>query len=282
MVLRTRRVVSSSQPRDEPVEVLLVGTRDWVATVVATPGDDDVSISVVATVEEALARLREDSIAIDCVVSAYDLFDADGLQLLRELRTTHPRVPVVLYPPDGDEGVASEAIAAGVTEYVVPSETSDRELREGVERALATARTEANRIRRARQFDTSFSDSVTASWVLDLDGTVQRANDAARELCGDPSAELGGHSFWELQLWESERDADRVRTAFEDALGGSPRTVEITCDMPVASRSSISRYERFPTRAALLHRCSRRRSTSPNAPNWSAISASPNGCTEWS
>jgi PAS domain S-box-containing protein len=118
-----------------------------------------------------------------------------------------------------------------VTEYVVPSETvPDRELREGVERALATARTEANRTRRARQFETSFSDPVTASWVLDLDGTVRRANDRARELCGDPSAKLDGHSFWELRLWENERDADRIRDGFDDALRGSPRTLEIACE----------------------------------------------------
>ena len=223
--------MSLPQSLDEPVGVLLVGTENWVATVAATLGDDDISISAVATIEAALARFRDPSIAIDCVVSAYDLPEADGLQLLRELRTTHPRVPVVLYPLHGDEQVASEAIAAGVTEYVVPSETvPDVELRKRVDRALATARTEENRVRRARQFETSFNDSVTASWVLDLDGTVRRANDTAREMCGDPSTERDGHSFWELQLWESERDADRVRTAFDDALGDSPRTLEITCE----------------------------------------------------
>jgi len=219
-----------SQSLDEPVGLLLVGTEDWVATVATMLGDDNISISSVATIEAALARFRDPSIDIDCVVSAYDLPEADGVQLLRELRTTHPRVPVVLYPPNGDEGVASEAIAAGVTEYVVPSETPDGELREGVERALATARTEANRTRRARQFETSFSDSLTASWVLDLDGTVQRTNDTAREMCGDPSAKLDGRSFWELQLWESERDADRIRTAFDDALGGSSQTLEVACE----------------------------------------------------
>ena len=116
--------MSLPQSLDEPVGVLLVGTENWVATVAATLGDDDISISAVATIEAALARFRDASIAIDCVVSAYDLPEADGLQLLRELRTTHPRVPVVLYPLHGDEQVASEAIAAGVTEYVVPDRKS--------------------------------------------------------------------------------------------------------------------------------------------------------------
>jgi PAS domain S-box-containing protein len=44
---------------------------------------------------------------------------------------------------------------------------------------------------------------------------------------GNSSGELDGRSLWNLQAWGSERDADRIRAGFEDALGGSPRTIEI-------------------------------------------------------
>jgi PAS domain S-box-containing protein len=68
---------------------------------------------------------------------------------------------------------------------------------------------------------------LTASWLLDPDGTIRRANDTAHEVSGNSSGELDGRSLWNLQAWGSERDADRIRAGFEDALGGSPRTIEI-------------------------------------------------------
>jgi DNA-binding NtrC family response regulator len=111
-----RQVMSLRRPARESVQLLLVGAEDWIETVAATFEDGDASVSAVATVEEALARLRKASADVDSVVGAYDLPEANGVRLLEELGTIHPRLPVVLYPLHGDEGVASEAIGAGVTD----------------------------------------------------------------------------------------------------------------------------------------------------------------------
>jgi|AntRauMinimDraft_3_1070383.scaffolds.fasta_scaffold00667_4 PAS domain S-box-containing protein len=53
-----------------------------------------------------------------CIVSDYDLPEQSGLDFLTTLRETHPRVPFILYTGKGSEDVASEAISAGVTDYL--------------------------------------------------------------------------------------------------------------------------------------------------------------------
>ena len=77
------------------------------------------------TVEGALAILS--STAIDCIVSEYELPDGDGIALLESVRTEHPSLPFVLWTDAGSESVASEAIAAGVTEYVPRGSTDPPE-----------------------------------------------------------------------------------------------------------------------------------------------------------
>ena len=131
-------------------------------------------MSAIATAEEALALLRDGAVDIDCVVSAYDLPETDGVSFLRALETDRPRLPFVLYPVEGNERVASEVIAAGVADYVVPCGTvSDTALCERVDRALVRARREAKGTRRAREFETLFGDPLTATWLLDPEGVVR-------------------------------------------------------------------------------------------------------------
>lgn len=188
-------------------------------------------MSAIATAEEALALLRDGAVDIDCVVSVYDLPETDGVSLLRALETDHPRLPFVLYPVEGNERVASEAIAAGVADYVVPCGTvPDTALCEGVDRALVRARREAKGTRRAREFETLFGDPLTATWLLDPEGVVRGANDTALDTAEASTAELDGRRLWDLPVWKDEGNADRVRAAFEDAVVGTARTVEVARD----------------------------------------------------
>jgi CheY-like chemotaxis protein len=67
-------------------------------------------------VDDALERLG--SSRFDCVVSTYRFPDGNGLEFLRSVREDHPRLPFVLVTDEGSEAVASEAIEAGVTDYL--------------------------------------------------------------------------------------------------------------------------------------------------------------------
>mgnify|MGYP000421629458 CR=1 FL=1 len=76
----------------------------------------DVEIETLTDPNAVLDRLETGS--VDCVVSDYSMPEMDGLALLEAVRETWPEVPFVLYTGRGSEEVASDAIAAGVTEYV--------------------------------------------------------------------------------------------------------------------------------------------------------------------
>ncbi|WP_256403657.1 sensor histidine kinase [Halorubrum salinum] len=78
--------------------------------------DCDVRVETVTTTSAGLERAR--SASIDCIVSDHRPPEWDGIEFLERVREAVPDVPVVLYTADGSERVASEAVSAGVAEYV--------------------------------------------------------------------------------------------------------------------------------------------------------------------
>ncbi|WP_458189160.1 bacterio-opsin activator domain-containing protein [Haladaptatus sp. NG-WS-4] len=77
---------------------------------------DEVTVYVESSASDCLSRLETG--AIDCIVSNYELPDSDGLSLLRTVRDGHPNLPFVVVTDAGDERIASEAIAADVSDYL--------------------------------------------------------------------------------------------------------------------------------------------------------------------
>jgi len=77
--------------------------------------DDRLVVETATTAAEGLDRLGDD---VDCVVSDYDMPDQDGIQFLEAVRARHREVPFILFTGKGGEAVASEAISAGVTDYL--------------------------------------------------------------------------------------------------------------------------------------------------------------------
>ncbi|MFD1601050.1 PAS domain S-box protein [Halobellus rarus] len=55
---------------------------------------------------------------VDCLVSDYDMPGPDGIEFLEAVREDYPELPFILYTGKGSEEVASDAISAGVTDYL--------------------------------------------------------------------------------------------------------------------------------------------------------------------
>jgi PAS domain S-box-containing protein len=54
----------------------------------------------------------------DCVISDYDMPGMNGIEFLETVREQYPDLPFILYTGKGSEEIASEAISAGVTDYL--------------------------------------------------------------------------------------------------------------------------------------------------------------------
>ena len=183
--------------------VLLVGTDDWLTRFAGTlETRTNATVHTVRTKTEAHDLVQEG--IPDCLISEYVLEEVTGLDLLKEIREETAAFPVLLSTTVGNEAIASEAIKAGVTDYIAltePAEKMTDELIDRTEMALRSAQREATQRERARQFDAIFNDSRTATWVLDPDGTLARVNETAREMVDREIESLVGEPFGTLPWW---------------------------------------------------------------------------------
>jgi PAS domain S-box-containing protein len=175
----------------------------------------------VTTVEDASTALESlETGPYDCVVSDYDMPEMDGLELLRAVRRVDPDLPFVLFTGRGSEEVASEAISAGVTEYMQKDTNGDQFLvlanrvRNAVERHRAETSLDEVESRYRQMLQTSPSPVV----LFDGDAIIDYANEAAAEMVGAVSpADLVGQSVEAFVHPESRAlVGERLQTVLED------------------------------------------------------------------
>ncbi|WP_158056498.1 hybrid sensor histidine kinase/response regulator [Halorussus halophilus] len=102
------------------IRVLLVDDDTVVAEMAATylkRANDRIEVVVESGPTSALDRVTGDE-QIDCVVSDYDMPESNGLEFLDGVRQSDPDLPFILFTGKGSEEIASEAISAGVTDYL--------------------------------------------------------------------------------------------------------------------------------------------------------------------
>jgi PAS domain S-box-containing protein len=85
--------------------------------------NDDFDVVTETTVVAALERLKESD--FDCIVSDYQMPTTDGLEFLEIVREQYSDLPFILFTGQGSEEIASEAIKAGVTDYMQKGSGSD-------------------------------------------------------------------------------------------------------------------------------------------------------------
>lgn len=103
-----------------------------ISGLLARQGDYD--ILVTADGRSALEKLQTGS--VDLVLTDMQMPGMDGLQLVREIKAHHSRIPVILMTGAGSEQLAVQAMQEGAASYV--NKTSGASwLHENVERVLA-------------------------------------------------------------------------------------------------------------------------------------------------
>ena len=207
---------------------------------------DGIETITEGTVSDGLARL-DDTEGIDCVVSDYELPDRTGIEFLEAVRREHADLPFILFTGKGSEAVASEAIAAGATDYLrkqVGTQQYDL-LANRVRNAVAQYRSERERRRNERRFKAVFEDPEMHVGLLDPDGTVLDINHTAMEYIDADLDEVTGELFWETPWWgKGDEVGDEVREWTERAAAGEYVDFEADLTRPDGQQYTLEGFFR--------------------------------------
>ncbi|WP_160134928.1 response regulator [Halococcus salsus] len=194
--------MSSSDDVRGPIRVLHVDDEPGFCELVGLfleREHDAIEVTTATSAEAGLERFDAADEPVDCVVSDYDMPGMNGLDFLERVRESNPDLPFVLFTGRGSEEIASEAITAGVNEYV--------EKRHGTEQyALLANRIDhlVGEYRAERELEATnerlrklYSGITDAVFALDTERRFTYVNGRAEELLGQSEEELVGEAVEE-------------------------------------------------------------------------------------
>jgi PAS domain S-box-containing protein len=203
-----------SGPEPDPVTVLHVDDEPGLCEVVADfleHTHDWLEVEIATSASAGLDRVRQNS--IDCVVSDYDMPEKNGLEFLKSIREENSELPFILYTGKGSEEIASEAISAGVDDYLQKEATTDQyavlanRIKNVVDRERAESAAAAADERYHNLIDTAPAPIV----LFDAEADIVYVNDAALEFLEvEDETELDDITMPEL-LVEDDQDTARER-----------------------------------------------------------------------
>ena len=159
---------------------------------------DDFEVVTTTSATEGLEHLAESD--LDCIVSDYDMPGMDGLEFLETVREEYPDLPFILFTGRGGEEIASEAIAAGVSEYLNKGSGTDQYtvLANRIDNAVSQYRTERELRSSTERLRKLYGGITDAIFVLDTDWRFTHLNDRAEEIFERTEAEVIGENVWDV------------------------------------------------------------------------------------
>lgn len=176
-----------------------------------------ITVESVSNADTAFDRIAADQ--PDCVVSDYQMPGRNGIEFLTDLRAEYPKLPFILYTSKGSEAVASDAIAAGVTDYIQKDATTEQYelLVRRIDQAVARQRAE-------RDYREIF-EKVPAGLVVH-DPETGEIVDANRHFCerlGYDREQVIGMTVGEFSVDEPPYEAAAGHSKIQEAAGGDPQ-----------------------------------------------------------
>jgi len=182
--------------------------------------DDRFCVERATDASDGLDRLADAD--YDCIVSDYDMPGQKGIDFLKTVRKDHPDLPFILYTGKGSEEIASEAISAGVTEYLQKESGTGQYavLANRIKHAVEKYRAQTELADREKRLNLFFEQSPLGVIKWDDNFNIARVNNAAADILGYDADDLIGHS-WETIVPEADRETiDEVVSALLEDHGG--------------------------------------------------------------
>ena len=183
--------------------------------------NEDIEVVTETSVEGGLDQLAR-STPVDCIVSDYQMPGQNGIEFLEAVREEHPQLPFILFTGKGSEEVASDAVSAGVTDYMQKERGTDQFqiLANRIEHVVDGYRFQHMCVRRGQRLDTLISN---------LPGIVYRSLDETRwpmEFVEGECEQITGYESSEIECGDVSfgddivhpDDQDSVREAVQDGI----------------------------------------------------------------
>jgi len=201
---------------------LLVDDTPTVEETVTVLESTDCRVTVADSISDALVKLRDHQ--TDAVVTEQSLPDGTGIELLRQIQSTHETLPVLMHTAAGSERIASEAVEAGAAAYIPKGEKDSAErLCTAVREHAITSVRGSNNDDLPRPTAESIIRAVdeapigiTLSDPSLPDNPMVYVNDAYEELTGYPAENALGRNCRFLQGPDTDEEpVDRMRDAID-------------------------------------------------------------------
>jgi len=204
---------------DSPIRVLHVDDEPGFADMVADfleREDPQITVQTAKTVESAIEIL--DTSSIDCIVSDYEMPEANGLQFLHTVRNSELDVPFILFTGKGSEEIASDAISAGVTDYLQKEGGSSQYtlLAHRVTNAVSQYHSQREAQTTQERLSLFFEHSPLGAIEWNADFEITRINETAEALLGYDDGELVGASWRKLVPEPEQRSFAEMLAALND------------------------------------------------------------------
>ncbi|WP_227376152.1 PAS domain-containing response regulator [Haladaptatus halobius] len=170
----------------------------------------------------ALASL-DDDLSVDCIVSDFDMGAMNGLEFLEVVRDRFPRLPFILFTGKGSEEIASEAISAGVTDYLQKGGGADQYtvLANRIENVVGRYRAERAATEYQERMRNVYERVTDAFFALDEEWRFTYLNERGERLLSRTEEELLGKVVW-------DEFTDALNSQFEDEYREAMETQEPT------------------------------------------------------